>query len=366
MAFCRVRFWHRTGWVLRGAYSVCYAVRQWSRKPVRQWRWSDCLATPLSYCPTVLMASICLLAACVPVRPMIKIGLMAPFEGLYRRTGYEALAAMRLALTETPIAGVDLLPLALDTSIDPQRAAQKLLADQRVRAVVGPQSPELFAQIAPFIDSTGVVWVTPYAIDPASGQFVSPTTDESWATGLVVAVVHAAQNRGNTRLVLAGWTPGWPQYSVDEWTERTGLPVVITNETNAVQSTDVIFWMGNAADGADYLARLRAVQPTVPFWLGPQGSDPVFAERVATIEFVYWATWLGEDYAQWAVNHTPATPTAYLVYQATRQAIARISKAETGLSPNLPLLANAQTWVVHFFTLEPNGISRPLEIDSGN
>ena len=129
---------------------------------------------------------------------------------------------------------------------------------------------------------------------------------------------------------------------------------------------DAVFWMGNAADGADYLVRLRPMQPSVPFWLGPQGADPVFAERVATLEFVYWATWLGEYYAQWAVNHTPATPTAYLVYQATRQAIARISAVEIGLSHNPPLLANAQTWVVHFFTLEQNGISRPLEIDVGN
>lgn len=362
---CLAWIWHHTWSVLRSTYAVTYAVSQLDSKTVRQWTLSNCLTTQLAYYPTVLVALMCVLVACVPVRPMLKIGLMAPFEGLYRRTGYEALAAMRSALTETPVAGVDLLPLALDNSVDPQRAAQKLLADDSVRAVVGPQTPELFAQIEPFVDSTGVVWMTPYAIDPATGQFVNPATDETWATDLVVAVAHAAQNQGNRRLVLAGWTPGWPQHSVAEWAGRTGVPVVITNETNAVHATDAVFWMGNAADGADYLARLRPMQPSVPFWLGPQGADPVFAERVATLEFVYWATWLGEDYAQWAVNHTPATPTAYLVYQATRQAIARISDAEIGLSTP-PLLANAQTWAVHFFTLEQSGISRPLEIDIGN
>jgi len=364
---CLVWVLYHSWCVLRSIYSVTHAVKQWGSKTVSQWGLSNCLTAPLFYYPTVGVALICLLAACVPVRPMIKIGLMAPFEGLYRRTGYEALAAMRSALTETPIVGVDLLPLALDNSVDPQRAAQKLLADKRVRAVVGPQTPELFAQIGPFVDSTGVVWVTPYAIDPATGQFVNPATDETWATDLVVAVAHAAQNQGNRRFVLAGWTPGWPQHSVAEWAERTGVPVVITNETNAVHATDAVFWMGNAADGADYLARLRPMQPAVPFWLGPQGGDPVFAERMTTpYGPVYWATWLGEDYAQWAANHTPATPTAYLVYQATRQAIVDLAASGTDRSSNLPMLASAPQWRVQFFSLGQNGISRPVAITLDN
>ncbi len=364
---CLVWIWHHTWCVLRSIYSVTHAVKQWGSKTLRQWKLSNCLTAPLFYYPTVLVALICLLAACAPVRPMIKIGLMAPFEGLYRRTGYEALAAMRSALTETPIVGVDLLPLALDNSVDPQRAAQKLLADKRVRAVVGSQTPARFAQIAPFVDSSAVVWVTPYAIDAATGQFVNPALDMTWATGLVVAVAHAVQSQGHARLVLAGRTPGWPQRSVAAWTELTGFPVVVIDAANEVQSADAVFWMGNAADGADYLARVRPLQPAVPFWLGPEGGDPVFAERMTTpYGPVYWATWLGEDYAQWAANHTPATPTAYLVYQATRQAIVDLAASGTDRSSNLPMLASAPQWRVQFFSLGQNGISRPVAITLDN
>ena len=38
------------------------------------------------------------LAGCTNVRPTIKIGVLAPFEGLHRRTGYAALDAVRAAM----------------------------------------------------------------------------------------------------------------------------------------------------------------------------------------------------------------------------------------------------------------------------
>ncbi len=78
---------------------------------------------------------------------MVKIGLIAPFEGLYRESGYEALAAMRSAIADSPLPSqvrIDILPLALDDSADPQRsgrAAAKMLADPAVAAVVGPLFP---------------------------------------------------------------------------------------------------------------------------------------------------------------------------------------------------------------------------------
>ncbi len=55
-------------------------------------------------------------------RPVVKIGLIAPFEGLYRESGYEALAAMRSAIADSPLPSqvrIDILPLALDDSADP-------------------------------------------------------------------------------------------------------------------------------------------------------------------------------------------------------------------------------------------------------
>ncbi len=97
----------------------------------------------------VLLA--CLLAACAPasIAPVVKIGLVAPFEGRYRAIGYEAIYAARLAVREINRAGgingarVELI--ALDDSGDPAMAieqARKLAIDPQVIAVLGHYYPD--------------------------------------------------------------------------------------------------------------------------------------------------------------------------------------------------------------------------------
>src|SRR5688572_12765648 len=75
--------------------------------------WALCLValSPLALC----------LAACVPTtQPMIKIGLVAPFEGRYRDVGYEVVYAVRLAVREANarggVAGHVVELIALDDS----------------------------------------------------------------------------------------------------------------------------------------------------------------------------------------------------------------------------------------------------------
>jgi branched-chain amino acid transport system substrate-binding protein len=98
-----------------------------------------------------LLLAAFLLGSCVSVRPIVKIGVLAPFEGLYRRTGYTVLEAVRRAIVDDSAANpavFDLLPLALDDSAAPaaaRRSTQKLLVDPGVGAVVGPLTPALAA-----------------------------------------------------------------------------------------------------------------------------------------------------------------------------------------------------------------------------
>ncbi|CAN5542617.1 hypothetical protein BH10CHL1_BH10CHL1_30420 [soil metagenome] len=311
----------------------------------------------------VFLISACALVACFSIRPVIKIGLIAPFEGLYRRTGYDALAAMRAAIADTPIVGVDILPLALDDANEPsqaRRTAQKLLVDPSVQAIVGPLNPATLFSVIDVLPKANSVWVAPFAIAPDSAGFADPPLADAWATKLVGAVAEIAQMQQAHRLVLAGWTPGWPEYSAQTWTPMTKLPVVLAgNDIQAVVQDDVVFWLGSPADAAVYLAKLRAKFPNIPFWLGPQGGDPVFVERIKRHGPVYWATWLGADYTQWAAQHTPATPAAYLVYQATQQAIA----AATGQ----PITSGIGSWRVAFFVIGEDGQSRPYaKLTSGS
>jgi len=77
-------------------------------------------------------------------RPVVKIGLVAPFEGLHRHLGYDVLYAVKLAVRERDAAGgvsgymVELV--ALDDSNDPAQArlqARKMIVDADVMGVIG-------------------------------------------------------------------------------------------------------------------------------------------------------------------------------------------------------------------------------------
>jgi ABC-type branched-subunit amino acid transport system substrate-binding protein len=81
--------------------------------------------------------------------PVVKIGLVAPFEGRYRAIGYEAIYAARLAIREINAAGgvqgVRVELLALDDGGDPLAAieqARKLAIDPQVVAVLGHFRPD--------------------------------------------------------------------------------------------------------------------------------------------------------------------------------------------------------------------------------
>jgi branched-chain amino acid transport system substrate-binding protein len=286
---------------------------------------------------------------------------LAPFEGLHRRSGYEALAAMRMALADytappgTPEIAV--LPLALDDSRDPARAAQKLLVDQSVQAILGPLTPATAAAVtAPLTGPrapAAMPWLTPFAVDPVRG-FTAPSADPTWATELVAAVAAATRAQGAQTLVLAGQDRGWPMLTDAGWVQSAGMPVrqvgLASPLEAQIQPEDAVLWLGDAESGARFLVALRSQRPSVPFWLGPQGGDPVFAERAAgALENTYWAIRSTVGYNAWAAQHSPSTPNAFLVYLATQQALAAISGAAPQPGP---------PWRHVFFAFQPDGASR--------
>jgi ABC-type branched-subunit amino acid transport system substrate-binding protein len=120
-----------------------------------------------------------LLTACASVDPVVKVGLVAPFEGENRAIGYDAIYSARLAVREVNaaggIGGCRVALVALDDSSDPelaQEAAQALTADPAIVAVVGHWLPETTAAAAPIYDQANLpliaVGVPPFlAGDPA-------------------------------------------------------------------------------------------------------------------------------------------------------------------------------------------------------
>jgi branched-chain amino acid transport system substrate-binding protein len=287
-------------------------------QPARRSQWGCWLASLL----VLLSAS----TSCTDPQPIAKIGLLAPFEGLYRRTGYSALSAMRQAISES---GGSFLPLALDDSADParaQRSAEKLLVDPQLQAVVGPLTPALADASAAVLQDPRILWVTPYAVDPELG-FVDPLDSEQWAGALARALGTAVRRQGVQTLYLAGERRGWPDWGEAEWRAATGLPTLFW-ESQTVSPTawtprEAIFWLGDAAEAATFVNRLPADRTGPRFWLGPAGGDPVLAERLATSQPLYWLTWVDRRSPDVA-----ALSGAPLVYQATQSALARLEGTE--------------------------------------
>ena len=104
-----------------------------------------------------------LLLGCASVRPVIKIGLVAPFEGRDRAIGYDAVYAARLAVRQANaaggIGGYRVSLVALDDGGNATLAGQTaaaLVVDSQVVAVVGHYLPETTAAAAEVYANAGL------------------------------------------------------------------------------------------------------------------------------------------------------------------------------------------------------------------
>lgn len=116
------------------------------------------------------------LTACSSPPPVIKIGLVAPFEGRNRPIGYDVIYSARLAVREINEAGgvedTFVALVALDDGGDvelAQATAQSLVLDPAVVAVMGHWLPETTAAAAPIYATASLPLFVP-------GPTTDPTT----------------------------------------------------------------------------------------------------------------------------------------------------------------------------------------------
>ena len=152
-----------------------------------------------------LLFAICyLLSACsLPgdAAPVVKIGVIAPFEGAGRPLGYAVLPAIKAAVAEAN-AGGELGPLSGGGGGVERRSgrataaaqAQALALDPEVLAVVGPWAAETAAAAAPILAEAGMPVLT--AADTSV-----PLPGEPWGDA---ALVDAATLAGNGCARAAG------------------------------------------------------------------------------------------------------------------------------------------------------------------
>jgi len=189
-----------------------------------------------------------LLPACAAsssgTKPVIKIGLAAPFEGLGRPLGYDSLNGAKLAIAECNanggVAGYMVELVALDHGDDPRQAqaqAAELAADHDVLAAIAGWSQPTAAAEIPIYRELGLPVVIAWTVSPdlaaADDGIVSIAADSATtalqlakevAVDTEVLVIAEDQTAFPYRQVLANghfFPPptSWTQANADAWAE---------------------------------------------------------------------------------------------------------------------------------------------------
>ncbi len=130
-----------------------------------------------------------LLTACSSVAPVVKVGLVAPFEGRDRAIGYDAIYAARLAVREINeaggIGGYRVALVALDDGGQAdlaQQTAASLSIDPGIVAVVGHYLPETTEAALPIYASDGLaaLEIGPKPFAPADPATLTPEFMEAY------------------------------------------------------------------------------------------------------------------------------------------------------------------------------------------
>ncbi len=131
-------------------------------------------APPLTRSPAhllFLLFLLFLLTACAfpgSTKPVIKIGMIAPFDGLLRHQGYQRLYGVKLALQEVNlsggVAGYKIELVALNDFADVDETilqSQELTMDPDVRGIIGQWDAELFNAAAPIYSAAQLAVINP-------------------------------------------------------------------------------------------------------------------------------------------------------------------------------------------------------------
>jgi len=330
--------------------------------------------------------------ACQPLGstpPVIKLGMIAPFEGLYRPVGYEALYAVKLAIRERNamggVAGYLVELVALDDGNDPQAAVwqvRKLAVDPQVMGFVGPFSTATAQAAYPLSRELGLPMITP-AVLPASPDPASAFSLSAAPPRLAQAAVDFLRQRGAQRLVVLrtageGYATDPLAAEVIAQARRAGLTLVAdlslaeegwASRLQALRPS-VVFFVGDAVAGGEALLALRSAGVSALFLGGPDlGQKHLIAVAGSAAEGACYVSSapppdaLSRDTAFVAAyrelaGHAPG-PTALIAYQATQLLLAGLEQdiIATGHPARAAL---AQVLATSPGSVEREGKSSPL------
>ena len=153
---------------------------------------------------TAIVGSLLLALGCYgSTPPVVKLGLIAPFEERYRDDGYAALHAVRRAVQERNaaggVAGHQVALVALNDNGRPDEARQRaanLAVDRDVLGVVGPLHGDAAAAAGPVLAAEGLSWI-PLASPQAAEQPGRVAVDAYDAANRLLDAMERAGQQGD-------------------------------------------------------------------------------------------------------------------------------------------------------------------------
>lgn len=274
-----------------------------------------------------------MLVACYgSTQPVVKVGLIAPFEELHRADGYAALHAVRLAVDQRNAAGgVAGRQVALVALNDNGRAddaalqARKLGLDQDVMGVIGPLQLATARKAGPELARQGLPWIAPLSLEigerPAGFALSAPP--ESMGQQAVAAL--ARQDRAGP-IVIVSDQPAAVAGALDQ-ARVLDIPAMAAAPdafaVNSLSGGDVV-WLGDAERGAR-VADAVALAGGDTMVGGSEIGSPVFGDRITKPLDVFWISSGPPPESQPAdfaaaylsLAGTAPSPQAVLVYDGT-------------------------------------------------
>lgn len=298
------------------------------------------------------------LTACTPwgASPTLKIGLVAPFEGLHRSLGYEALFAVKLALRERNATGglhgvqVELVALNdFDEPAEATRQAQALVADPAVVGVVGHLSSEATLAALPVYQAADLAVAVPWsiaALPPESrAGVVSLAADQAEA---ITRLERLAAARGQAPLRLLSPV-------ADGSLEAAGPALLLTDAVTAgeiIVAFDQVGMnpplFGGPAAGSSQLIEVAGSKANGFIFVSP-GPDPTTLPAAADFVTAYQG-----------LAGFPPGPRAVLAYEATQVLLDAIEAALAD-SGRLPARSDIRATIN---TVQRLGLSGDLTFDS--
>jgi branched-chain amino acid transport system substrate-binding protein len=328
-----------------------------------------------------------LLGACVfpgSVQTTVKIGLSAPFEGLYRDQGYEALNAVRLAVRQHneagSVAGRYLVELvALNDFNEAEEAIQQageMVADPGILAAVGGWSLQTARAVTPEYKRLGLAFLAPEmdGTTLAAEAARLARDDQGLGEGAVLYASDAAdgargeafgeafRGRGGS-IVFAGAPQG------DDWAERLA--------GSRLDAPDFVFVAADVVTAADWIATLREAGFDGVILGGPELGSPLLVDIAGDaaegVVFVSPFPPLADDpefvsaYRELSGGAPPGPAAGWAYTAASHLLDAMESLAEKRGKPSRAAMQEALSprWTdqdnVYFYVIQPNSIFSPYQ-----